>query len=41
VAHAILGLTIAITVPDNIHRHMRVGIGYYHYHVHRTALRKG
>lgn len=34
VAHAILGLTIAITVPDNVHRHMRVGIGYYHYHVH-------
>jgi hypothetical protein len=40
-AHAILGLTIAVTVPDNIHRHMRVGIGYYHYHVHRTALGKG
>ena len=35
VAHAILGLTIAITVPDHIHRHMRVGIGYYHYHVTR------
>ena len=33
-AHAILGLTIAVTVPDNVHRHMRVGIGYYHYHVH-------
>src|SRR5437762_1738603 len=32
VAHAILGLTIAITVPDDIHRHMRVGIGYYNYH---------
>ena len=32
VAHAILGLTIAITVPDHIQRHMRVGIGYYHYH---------
>jgi len=32
VAHAILGLTIAITVPDDIQRHMRVGIGYYHYH---------
>lgn len=33
VAHAILGITIAVTVPDDIHRHMRVGIGYYHYHV--------
>lgn len=32
VAHAILGLTIAITVPDHLQRHMRVGIGYYHYH---------
>jgi len=35
IAHAILGLTIAVTVPDNIHRHMRVGIGYYRYHVVR------
>lgn len=35
VAHAILGLTIAITVPDHIQRHMRVGIGYYHYHAVR------
>jgi hypothetical protein len=33
IAHAILGLTIAITVPDHLQRHMRVGIGYYHYHV--------
>jgi hypothetical protein len=32
IAHAILGITIAVTVPDDIHRHMRVGIGYYHYH---------
>jgi len=32
IAHAILGLTIAVTVPDHIQRHMRVGIGYYHYH---------
>jgi len=41
VAHAILGLTIAVTVPDNLHRHMRVGIGYYHYQTHRTTLGKG
>jgi len=32
IAHAILGLTIAITVPDHVQRHMRVGIGYYQYH---------
>lgn len=37
VAHAILGLTIAVTVPDHIHRHMRVGIGYFHYHA-RTEI---
>ena len=30
-AHAILGLALAVSVPDNIHRHMRVGIGYLHY----------
>lgn len=32
VAHGILGLTIALTVPDHVQRHMRVGIGYYRYH---------
>ena len=34
VAHAILGLTIAVTIPNHIQRHMRVGIGYFHYHSH-------
>ena len=37
VAHAILGLTIAVTVPNHIQRHMRVGIGYFHYH-ERTEI---
>ena len=41
IAHAILGLTIAVTVPDNIHRHMRVGIGYYHYHHHVLQQHQG
>ena len=41
VAHAILGLTIAITVPDDIQRHMRVGIGYYKYHAQRAILPRG
>jgi membrane protease YdiL (CAAX protease family) len=41
VAHAILGLTIAITVPNDIQRHMRVGIGYYRYQVHRAITPKG
>jgi len=41
VAHAILGLTIAVTVPDDIHRHMRVGIGYYHYHAQQVIAPRG
>ena len=41
VAHAILGLTIAVTVPNDIQRHMRVGIGYYHYHVQGAVARRG
>ena|SRR5579859_3895381 len=41
VAHAILGLTIALTVPDHIQRHMRVGIGYYRYHAQRVITPKG
>jgi len=41
VAHAILGLTIAITVPDDIQRHMRVGIGYYRYHAQRVITPRG
>jgi membrane protease YdiL (CAAX protease family) len=32
IAHAILGICVAITVPNHIHRHMRVGLGYLHYH---------
>jgi len=31
IAHAILGLTLAIALPDSVLRHMRVGIGYYHF----------
>ncbi len=29
--HALLGLTIALTAPDSINHHMRVGLGYLHY----------
>jgi membrane protease YdiL (CAAX protease family) len=32
IAHAILGVCVAITVPNHIQRHMRVGLGYLHYH---------
>jgi len=34
-AHAIFGITIAITVPGPIDHNMRVGLGYLNYH-HRT-----
>jgi membrane protease YdiL (CAAX protease family) len=32
VAHGILGLCVAVTVPNSVHRHMRVGLGYLRYH---------
>jgi hypothetical protein len=32
VAHGIMGLCIAVTVPNSLHRHMRVGLGYLRYH---------
>lgn len=31
IAHALVALAIAVSVPDSVHRHMRVGIGYLHY----------
>jgi hypothetical protein len=31
VVHAMLGLTIAATMPDSVLHHMRVGIAYFHY----------
>jgi membrane protease YdiL (CAAX protease family) len=31
IVHAVLGLTIALTVPDSVLHHMRVGIGYLRY----------
>jgi membrane protease YdiL (CAAX protease family) len=30
-AHGILGMCLAVAVPNHIHRHMRVGLGYLHY----------
>ena len=29
--HAVLGLTVAVTMPDSLLHHMRVGIGYLQY----------
>jgi hypothetical protein len=38
-AHGILGVCVAIIVPDSIHHHMRVGVGYYRYHSpHRNHM---
>jgi membrane protease YdiL (CAAX protease family) len=31
IIHAILGLTVAVTMPDSLLHHMRVGIGYLRY----------
>jgi hypothetical protein len=43
-AHGILGLCIAVSVPNSIHHHMRVGLGYLRYHsdqlAHEHALAK-
>lgn len=40
IAHAILGITVAITIPGPIMHNMRVGLGYLKYHAaqkHRDA----
>jgi membrane protease YdiL (CAAX protease family) len=37
IAHGILGMCFAITVPDRLHHHMRVGSGYLHYHQRLSA----
>jgi membrane protease YdiL (CAAX protease family) len=31
VVHALMGLTVALTMPDSVLHHMRVGIGYLRY----------
>jgi hypothetical protein len=33
-AHGILGMCLAVTVPNRIHHHMRVGLGYVEYRMH-------
>ncbi len=35
-AHGILGICIAVTVPNAIQHHMRVGLGYIDYHAHHV-----
>ena len=40
IAHAILGITVTMTIPGPVDHNMRVGLGYLtydpHHHVHRT-----
>ncbi|MGC2300922.1 MAG: CPBP family intramembrane glutamic endopeptidase [Acidobacteriaceae bacterium] len=36
-AHGILGMCLAITVPNHINHHMRVGLGYLEYHAHHRT----
>ena len=38
-AHAILGITLAVTIPATVIRNMRVGIGYLHYRPNHVAIR--
>jgi membrane protease YdiL (CAAX protease family) len=40
VAHGILGMCLGVTVPNSVHHHMRVGLGYIEYHAHhrRTLI---
>lgn len=33
-AHGILGMCLAVTVPNAVHHHLRVGLGYLQYHPH-------
>jgi hypothetical protein len=39
IAHAILGITVAITVPGPVDHNMRVGLGYLTYDPHKQVHR--
>jgi membrane protease YdiL (CAAX protease family) len=38
IAHAILGITVAMTIPGPVDHNMRVGLGYLRYDPHRHLL---
>jgi hypothetical protein len=38
IAHGMLGMCLAVSVPNSLHHHMRVGIGYLDYPGHRSGL---
>lgn len=37
IAHAILGITVAVTIPGSVDHNMRVGLGYLTYHRHHIS----
>jgi hypothetical protein len=37
-AHAVLGITVAITIPGPVVHNMRVGLGYLRYHAPRIHI---
>jgi membrane protease YdiL (CAAX protease family) len=39
IAHAILGITVAIAIPGPVDHNMRVGLGYLRYDPHKQVLR--
>lgn len=40
IAHAILGICVAVTIPDAVHHHMRVGLGYFRYRPHHHGIQR-
>jgi hypothetical protein len=40
IAHGILGICLAIAVPNGVHHGMRVGLGYLHYHEQPAPLHR-
>jgi len=39
-AHGILGICVAMTVPNAMHHHMRVGLGYLRYHPRHYRIQR-
>lgn len=39
-AHGILGMGLAVCVPNSVHHHMRVGLGYVQYQTHTHWTRR-
>jgi hypothetical protein len=39
-AHGILGMGLAVCIPNSVHHHMRVGLGYLRYSAHQPWTRR-